>query len=147
MSWTWASGIQNRWAQPLDHLSKATVIESLGSDRWRVRLEDGSEARAFLCRGFPRRRVTFAPGATLWVERSPYSHEVVRIRQVVSGLQPIPMSSPRSPNLIAALVEMAEIRWKDISERRCPECSARCPEYRKHCFACEHVLGRLKPPA
>lgn len=38
--------------------------------------------------------------------------------------------------------EEANERWADTTVRRCPECNSLCPEYRVHCLACKHHLGR-----
>jgi len=41
-------------------------------------------------------------------------------------------------------IDDAEKRWKDVTQRRCPECNALCPEYREHCWVCEHPVGRTE---
>jgi len=38
----------------------------------------------------------------------------------------------------------AEQRWAHVTNRRCPECNALCPEYRRSCWVCKHELGRVK---
>jgi hypothetical protein len=37
----------------------------------------------------------------------------------------------------------AEQKWAKVTERRCPECNARCPEYRGSCWVCGHHVGRV----
>ncbi|HEY3391140.1 MAG TPA: hypothetical protein VGK58_00420 [Lacipirellulaceae bacterium] len=37
----------------------------------------------------------------------------------------------------------AEGKWANVTERRCPECNARCPEYRSSCWVCGFAVGRL----
>lgn len=34
-------------------------------------------------------------------------------------------------------------KWEHLTERRCPECGAPCPEYRNRCAVCEFELGRV----
>jgi hypothetical protein len=38
--------------------------------------------------------------------------------------------------------EAAERKWATVTERRCPKCGSRCPEYRAKCWVCGHELGR-----
>jgi hypothetical protein len=40
-------------------------------------------------------------------------------------------------------VAHANARWQSVTNRRCPECQALCPEYRKHCMACGFSVGRV----
>lgn len=40
-------------------------------------------------------------------------------------------------------VAYAEERWGQVTQRRCPNCGSLCPEYRAHCWACEHHVGRV----
>lgn len=39
-------------------------------------------------------------------------------------------------------MEQAIKKWES-TQRRCPECSAPCPEYRATCFVCSYQLGRV----
>lgn len=39
-------------------------------------------------------------------------------------------------------VANANQRWKNITTRKCPNCNALCPEYRRSCLACGYELGR-----
>lgn len=38
---------------------------------------------------------------------------------------------------------LSETKWANVTERRCPNCGARCPEYRAHCWVCEIAIGRV----
>lgn len=40
-------------------------------------------------------------------------------------------------------IQDANERWKGATQRRCPQCSALCPEFRARCIVCEYELGRL----
>lgn len=51
------------------------------------------------------------------------------------------MHSPKG-RYFREICESANARWENTTERRCPNCNTRCPEYREHCYACRHVLGR-----
>lgn len=37
----------------------------------------------------------------------------------------------------------AERKWAKVTERRCPECNAPCPEYRGSCWVCGFAIGKL----
>mgnify|MGYP001426066465 CR=1 FL=1 len=39
-------------------------------------------------------------------------------------------------------IEQAEAKWSTVTKRRCPQCTALCPEYRKSCWVCSYELGR-----
>jgi len=39
-------------------------------------------------------------------------------------------------------MDQATKKWGALTQRRCPECNAPCPEYRPTCFVCGHRLGR-----
>ena len=39
-------------------------------------------------------------------------------------------------------MDQAVKKWSNSTQRRCPECSAPCPEYRPTCFVCGVNLGR-----
>ena len=39
-------------------------------------------------------------------------------------------------------MEQAEKKWGKLTQRRCPKCSAPCPEYRPRCFICNFEIGR-----
>ena len=39
-------------------------------------------------------------------------------------------------------MQQAIKKWESITQRRCPECGAPCPEYRATCFVCNYQLGR-----
>lgn len=36
----------------------------------------------------------------------------------------------------------ANRKWAKSTQRRCPRCSAPCPEYRPTCFVCDFAIGR-----
>ncbi|MBB3210526.1 hypothetical protein FHS27_006373 [Rhodopirellula rubra] len=38
--------------------------------------------------------------------------------------------------------QYANSRGANVTNRRCPKCDSLCPEYRAHCYACRHELGR-----
>jgi hypothetical protein len=40
-------------------------------------------------------------------------------------------------------IAQAERKWANVTERRCPECNAPCPEYRENCWVCGFAVGRL----
>jgi hypothetical protein len=37
----------------------------------------------------------------------------------------------------------AERKWSRVTDRLCPECNARCPEYRGKCWVCGFAIGRV----
>jgi hypothetical protein len=39
-------------------------------------------------------------------------------------------------------MEQAVKKWATATQRRCPKCSAPCPEYRPRCFVCNFEIGR-----
>jgi hypothetical protein len=41
-------------------------------------------------------------------------------------------------------IKHAELRWSNLTHRRCPNCGGLCPEYRNRCWVCEHTLGRVQ---
>jgi hypothetical protein len=40
-------------------------------------------------------------------------------------------------------LEEAERKWAKVTERRCPKCNARCPEYRGSCWVCGYTIGKV----
>lgn len=45
-----------------------------------------------------------------------------------------------------ARMRHAEKKWGHLTKRRCPECGAPCPEYKKRCGVCDFAIGQVPGP-
>lgn len=54
---------------------------------------------------------------------------------------PMVIQSLNHPDFPKRLLAATE-RWQDTTARICSKCTALCPEYREHCWACGFKVGR-----